>query len=558
MKSWSLSGKLTALFVATIVAAVVLGAFAEWAGSAQRRLDATMRDTSRGQATVEKLNGLVYAVVMDSRGIYMSDEKDILKKYAAAMSGSLDRMVATVAEWEKNLTPGLEADFRTLKDRVAQFREFRQETARRGIEIGHQAAREHGDNDANRAVRTALNKDLETLAGRLATQAAATSSELDRLADTSRTATVVLIALAMAAGLFGIWIARAQITRPIGRLIEVMMEIAAGRTTVVVPCRDRGDEIGRIAGAVETFRDAVARSDAMKAEISDESRTRADRQNRIEQAVTAFDAEIKSLVAALAGAASTLSGAAHEQIRAADDASTRTRRVAGASDRATGNVQTVAAAAEQLSVSVAEINSRVAEAARTAQGAVTTAETSSAAVQGLSSSAQRIGDVVGLIRSIAEQTNLLALNATIEAARAGDAGRGFAVVATEVKALAEQTAKATEEIARQIVDMQSTARASVDAIEAIRGTIRSIDGITMTVAAAVEEQGASTTEIARNVAHAARATAEVDANIREVDEVVAGTLHSAEGLVGLAENLTHRTGELSLRVETFIGALRAA
>jgi methyl-accepting chemotaxis protein len=558
MKSASLSTKLTALFIGAIAATLLLGAFSLWSAAEQRRLDETMQSTFEGQAIVEKLNGLVYAVVMDSRGVYMSGDPAVLKKYAAGMKTSLDQMVRVVADWEKNITPGLENEFRTLKGRVGQFREFRLETARRGLEIGHEAAREHGDNDANRAVRTALNKDLEALAGGLSATAGRIGDRLGTLADASRWITGALALLALAVGVIGIWISRASITHPITELVEVMRRVSHGETAVEVPCRSRRDEIGRIAEAVEAFRGAVARSDEMKTALSDESRDRADRERRIEAAVTAFDAEIARLTSELGGSVETLAGAARDQIHAAENASTRARQVTEASVRATGNVQTVAAAAEQLSASVGEINVRVADATRTARGAVETAESSSTAIQGLSTAAQKIGDVVGLIRSIAEQTNLLALNATIEAARAGDAGRGFAVVANEVKALAEQTARATEEISRQIVDIQSTAKASVEAIETIRETIRTIDGITVNVAAAVEEQGASTGEIARNVAHAARATTEVDANIREVDSVVDGTLKSAESLLGLAEQLGRRTGELSDRVAGFIDQLRRA
>jgi methyl-accepting chemotaxis protein len=558
MRSLSLSAKLTGLFSAAIVASLLLGAYTVWSAGEQRRLDDTMRSTFEGQAIVERLNGLVYAVVMDSRGVYMSADPTVLKKYAAGMKSSLDTMVKVVSDWEKGLTPGLEGQFQTLKGRVAQFREFRFETARLGVEKGFEAARLHGDNDANRSVRSALNKDLEALAAGLSEKARVAGDALDALLTRNRVIVAVLAALALGVGLLGIWISRSSITRPIVSLVTAMTDVTSGRTAIEVPHRDRSDEIGRIAQAVESFREAVARSDEMKATLSEESRGRAERQQRIETAVQEFDAEIKALSTHLTQSVATIEKAAREQIRAAEDASSRTRHVAHASDQATGNVQTVAAAAEELSVSVGEINARVGDATRTAREAVETAETSSAAIQGLSVAAQRIGDVVGLIRSIAEQTNLLALNATIEAARAGDAGRGFAVVASEVKALAEQTAKATEEISRQIIDIQSTSRASVDAIEAIRTTIRTIDGITVTVAAAVEEQGASTSEIARNVSHAARATAEVDANIREVDTVVSGTLASAESLVALSDTLGKRTGDLSDRVAHFIERLRRA
>jgi methyl-accepting chemotaxis protein len=474
------------------------------------------------------------------------------------MAKSLERMTETVSEWEKNVSPALASKFAEMKSRVAQFREFRTEMARRGMAEGAAIARQLGDNDANRAVRSALNKDLEALAAALSADASAIGNELNRLDRLVTLVDAVLVPLCLVVGLIGIWTARAGIARPITQLVEVMGSVSSGRTDVDVPHRDRRDEIGHIADAVADFRDAVARSEAMKASLSQEGQARTERQSRIEAAVAGFDREIKALTDDLAKAASTLSDAARGQIRDAGAASDRTRSVADASARAASNVQSVAAAAEELSASVVEINARVGDATATAQAAVATASRSSASVQGLAGSAQKIGEVVDLIRSIAEQTNLLALNATIEAARAGEAGRGFAVVASEVKALADQTAKATEEISQQIVQIQTTARASVSAIEEIGATIRTIDEITGTVAAAVEEQSASTGEIARNVSHAAHATGEVDRDIGEIDHVVTATVKSADGLLGLAENLTARTGDLGRRVEQFLAALRAA
>ena len=558
MKNWSISAKFTLLFLSSVVVALLFGAFNLWSDREQARLDHALADTFAGQSYIEKINGLVYAVVMDSRGIYMSPKPEVLKKYADGMFVSLDRMMQTVTAWEKEVSPTLKPKFDDMKKGVVQFRDFRSEMARRGIAEGANVAREIGDNDANRAVRTALNKHLEALAAGLSVEADAIGAEVDRLAALSHLVGLALIVVCILVGGIGIWTARSQIARPIGRLVEVMGEISKGHTAVEVPHRDRGDEIGHIAGAVADFREAVERSEQMKTSLSDEGRARADKQSRIEAAVHAFDHEIKEVIAELSRAATTLSEAARGQIRDADTASERTRSVADASNRANGNVQTVAAAAEELSASVAEINARVGEATATAQAAVETAEKSSSSVQGLAASAQKIGDVVNLIRSIAEQTNLLALNATIEAARAGDAGRGFAVVASEVKALADQTAKATEEIAQQIIQMQTTARASVDAIEAIGSTIRTIDQITVTVAAAVEEQSASTNEIARNVSHAARATEEVDGDLRQIDHLVAGTVKSADGLLAIAEGLTERTSDLSGRVDRFLGSIRAA
>jgi methyl-accepting chemotaxis protein len=558
MKNASIAVKLALLFAATVIVAIVVGVVGLLTQSSQRAIDEEMRRAYEGQAYVERINGLIYAVVMDSRGVYMSADPKVLGKYADGMVKNLDRMTKEVADWKKDVAPALMSRFQTLEARVAQFREFRLETARRGREIGNEAAREHGDNDANRSVRSALNKDLEALADGLSQQAENAATDLAQVSDRARLAVGALVAVAFAVGAFGFWNVRSRITRPIDDLVDVMSAISAGDTSVSVPHANRGDEVGAISAAVSEFRETVARARSMQASLSDEAGARAERQNRIEATIAGFEAEIHSLTADLTAAARTLSDAVGEQTDAAREAGRRTREVAAASERSSTNVGTVAAAAEELSASIAEINARVADASRTAREAVDTAERSSSAVQGLAGSAARIGAVVDLIRSIAEQTNLLALNATIEAARAGESGRGFAVVASEVKALADQTAKATEEISGQIVEMQQTTRASVDAIEEIRTTIRTIDGITMSVAAAVEEQGASTDEIARNVTHAASAAKDVDANIRGVDTSVEAAARSAESLGTLAATLDGRTSDLKSRIDSFLRTIAAA
>lgn len=235
-----------------------------------------------------------------------------------------------------------------------------------------------------------------------------------------------------------------------------------------------------------------------------------------------------------------------------------TGALAAHTDVALEHVNTLAQGCQDLHRTAEEVGRRAETSQRLVDDAGGAAQVAARTVDELKQAIEQIQAVVSLISDVAGQTNLLALNATIEAARAGVAGRGFAVVASEVKALADQTAKATEEIAQQIIQMQTTARASVDAIEAIGSTIRTIDQITVTVAAAVEEQSASTNEIARNVSHAARATEEVDGDLRQIDHLVAGTVKSADGLLAIAEGLTERTSDLSGRVDRFLGSIRAA
>jgi methyl-accepting chemotaxis protein len=285
---------------------------------------------------------------------------------------------------------------------------------------------------------------------------------------------------------------------------------------------------------------------------------RQERQNKVARAVEDFDAQMKMALEAVSAAATKMQSTANVLAANAEESSRQTTSVASASEQASANVQTVATAAEQLSSSVAEISRQVTTSTKIAGQAVDQAHGTNEAMRGLTETAAKIGNVVKLIEDIASQTNLLALNATIEAARAGDAGRGFAVVAAEVKNLASQTAKATEVIREQIVSIQDATKGSVNAIEEIAATIASVNEIASTIASAVEEQGAATQEIARNVQQAARGTQEVSANIAGVGQAVGETGHVATEVLSAAEELTRQSDTLRGQVEGFFTTIRAA
>lgn len=368
---------------------------------------------------------------------------------------------------------------------------------------------------------------------------------------------VTAIALTLLMCLIGYVVAR-NVIRPIGQMTAMMGELAHGNLKVDVPGTGRADEIGEMAEAVSVFKSSMLRNEEMRAEQEQQRQQREERAKQIESLTAEFDQQVSLMLETVSGASTELESASQSMATIADQTLSQAGSVAAASEQASVNVQTVAAATEQLTASIGVIGQRVSESASIATEATEQAEQTSRAVVGLDEAAQKIGQVIQLIDDIAEQTNLLALNATIEAARAGEAGKGFAVVASEVKALAEQTGKATDEISSQIAQMQSETTRTVDAIHAIRSTIERVSDIGAEIAASVEEQNAATMEISSNVQQAAAGTQEVNENISTVNDGAQQTGTAATQVLGTARDVSQQSTNLSTTVQTFLTAVRAA
>jgi methyl-accepting chemotaxis protein len=552
----SLAAKLYSIFALFAVLTAAIAVLSDYNTRRATELTHAIETANLAALNVERVNSLVYAVVMESRGVYMSTDPAVVKKYGEGLLKFNNNILDVVKKWESIVQADDAEQFATFKKRIEQFVEFRNELVRRANEISPAAGREWGDNDANRSVRSALNKDLEALSkvyverGRRIAEQTETNHQLSFVLTCLGGFALLLVVL-------GIIIISRSIARPLSAITATIKRVADGADSVEVPHTQRGDEIGALARAIRIFQEAMERNRKLAAQVSEESAAREERARHIEASVEEFRQAIGAVLHGLTDNASAMRNTAQTINRVASGANEQAVAASGATNQAAGNVSAVAGAAEELSASVQEIGRQVQHSADAVRQTGERTEKSIAEIESLAAATQRIDGVLNLIQAIARQTNLLALNATIEAARAGDAGRGFAVVAHEVKALAGQTAKATEEIGQNVGLIQSSTRSAVDAVREIGGAVQEINAVTSTIAGAVEEQNAATREISANAQSAAQGNETLVTNIDSLKEAIGETSTAAASVLATSDDLSTTAETLSREVEKFFHNLRS-
>jgi methyl-accepting chemotaxis protein len=557
LTTFSIATKLYSIFALLAIVTVVVATVAVVNARHHAALTHEYESAFAGAKNVERVNALIYAVVMESRGIYMSANIAEAKQFGGNLLEFDNRIGEVMNDWQRAVRSDDAELFARFSRRIEEFREFRRELVRRGVEIGPAAAREWGDNDAPRSVRTALNNDLDALGKVYSKRSDRIYAEIDRGIDSTAWVLSILAGIAvLLAGAGAIMIWRA-VVRPLAEITRVTEVVAKGTSAVAIPFGDRGDEIGALARSITVFEQAMRDNEVLnRATRAAEDRAR--RQEKLAAEISQFNAEVETTLAKLGRICENMLGASTQLSGAAEHASTRTATATTASTEASASVRDIASAVDELAGSVTEINRQVAYCDAIAHKAVSEVEQANATVKELDEAAAHIGDVVMLISGIASQTNLLALNATIEAARAGDAGRGFAVVAGEVKALAGQTAKATEDIGAQIAEMQRATLRSIEATVAIERIIREIGSISGTIAEAVSQQGTATHRIAQSAEIAAKRTVESVGEVERVSRAAADTRVSATAVRTVADDLSSVAGHIRCQIDQFFEDLHAA
>ena len=551
--------KIVGVFSLILAVTIGLGAFAI------QRLEAVdnyAADLSTNWLAASNALGHIYGDSMRYRQLQAAHAMASTPEQKAKEEATMHEVEAQVEASFKAYWPTIDsAEEKAIADPMqAMWRDYKTENEK-FLKLSH-AGKFNATYDAYVGqLRTDFNKYYDQVKADMAFQAKGGQKEKEDSAATYASARLWIFSAIGFAVLFCVgagFLIISGVSTPIRRMTDAMGRLAKHDLETKIEGVGRKDEVGQMASAVQVFKDSMIEAGRLRQEQVEAQRRAEARGAHMDELARAFETNVGTVVQAVASQASQMESSAQSMSATATETTQQASTVAAASEQSSANVQTVASAAEELSSSIVEIGRQVSHSSQIAGNAVSEAEKANHMVQGLAGASQKIGEIVALINDIADQTNLLALNATIEAARAGEAGKGFAVVAAEVKNLATQTAKATEDISGQITGVQNATQDAVRAIGLISNTIAEIDRIATTIAAAVEEQGVATKEIARNVEEVAKGSREISSNIGSVTEAANGTGASAAQVLAAARVLTGQSTNLSTLVQRFLSDVKAA